>query len=209
MPDPTQTKIDGPDDAPITLLFAHGAGAPMDAPFMEKVAAALGRRGWRVKRFEFPYMASMRNGGPRRPPDPLPRLLDRFREEIATETGRRLVLAGKSMGGRMASMVADDSEAIGWLCFGYPFHPPGRPEKTRTDHLESLKTPGLILQGTRDALGTREDVAGYTLASGIKIHWTEDGDHHLAPRKASGRSHGEALDEAILAADAFLRGLSR
>lgn len=209
MPDSAAIKINGPDDAPVTLLFAHGAGAPMDSPFMGTVTAALTGYGWRVRRFEFPYMASMRNGGPRRPPDPAPRLLDCFRDQIAAEKGRMLVLAGKSMGGRMGSMLADESGAAGWLCFGYPFHPPGRPERTRTDHLENLKAPGLVLQGTRDALGNQEEVAGYKLSPSIAVHWTEDGDHHLAPRKASGRSHAQALDQAILAADAFVRGLTR
>jgi predicted alpha/beta-hydrolase family hydrolase len=203
------TLVDGPADAALTVILAHGAGAPMDSPFLERAAAALAERGWRVRRFEFPYMAERRKSGRKRPPDRTATLLESFRRQIAEEKDRRLVLAGKSMGGRMASLLAGEAKAAGWLCFGYPFHPPGRPEKTRTEHLAALSVPSLILQGTRDPFGGREEVAGYGLAPAIRLHWIEDGNHDLAPRKSSGRSQEAAFAEAIEAADAFLRGLTR
>jgi predicted alpha/beta-hydrolase family hydrolase len=102
--------------------------------------------------------------------------------------GKRLVIGGKSMGGRIASMVADEAGVRGLVCLGYPFHPPGRPEKLRTKHLENLATPALIVQGTRDQFGTKEDVAGYSLSESIRVAWIEDGDHSYKPRASSGRT---------------------
>jgi len=94
-------------------------------------------------------------------------------------------------------MIADSSDVVGLVCLGYPFHPPGKPEKTRTDHLETLQTPTLICQGTRDPFGTPEDVAAYRLSPTIRIHWLEDGNHSLEPRRASGRTTQENWDEAM------------
>lgn len=171
---------DGPEDAKHTFLFAHGAGAPMDDRFMTAVASALGERGIRVVRFEFPYMAKRRTLGKRGAPDRQPVLLDTWREAIAEHGGgAKVAIGGKSMGGRMASMIADEAGVRALICFGYPFHPPGKPEQTRTAHLADLRTPALILQGTRDPFGTREDVAGYHLSRSIRIDWIERGDHSL------------------------------
>jgi predicted alpha/beta-hydrolase family hydrolase len=88
------------------------------------------------------------------------------------------------MGGRIASMIADEVKADGLLCIGYPFHPIGKPEQLRTAHLKHLGKPTLIAQGTRDPFGTREEVANYDLSSAIQILWMEDGDHDLRPRKS-------------------------
>lgn len=175
---------DGPATAPHTFLFAHGAGGAMDTPFMAQVARGLGERGIRVVRFEFPYMAARREGTKRGgPPDRQPVLLDTFRRVIEEHGGgAQVAVGGKSMGGRMASMVADEMKVRALVCLGYPFHPPGKPQQTRTAHLESLRTPALILQGTRDAFGTPEDVAAYTLSPAIRIEWLEGGDHSLKGR---------------------------
>jgi len=126
--------------------------------------------------------------------------------DLAPST-RRLFIGGKSMGGRIASMVADEAEIAGLVCLGYPFHPPGKPEKLRTAHLERLATPALFVQGTRDPFGTREEVAGYRLSPAIGFHWSEDGDHSLKPRKSSGRTTELSLDEAVAAIAGFLRRL--
>jgi uncharacterized protein len=91
------------------------------------------------------------------------------------------------------------------ICFGYPFHPPGRPEKLRTAHLAGLSTPALIIQGTRDQFGSREDVAAYELAPTISVHWIEDGDHSFKPRASSGRTESANVNEAIELAAAFLK----
>src|SRR5690606_36654966 len=130
--------------AGLTFAFAHGAGAPMDTPFMAFFAAALAARGWRVARFEFPYMAARRQGGRRPPPDRQLVLLETWRAVIAHLGAKDLVIGGKSMGGRMASLIADEAGVAGLACLGYPFHPAGKPERLRTEHLAMLKTPCLI-----------------------------------------------------------------
>jgi len=200
--------IDGQNSAARTVVLAHGAGAPMDAPWMTDVAQGLAGHGLRVVRFEFPYMAQRRDTGKRRGPDRPPVLLETWRAVIE-ELGApgELIIGGKSMGGRIATMVADTAGVAGLLCFSYPFHPAGRPEKTRTAHLATLETPSLILQGTRDSLGNADDVAGYDLSPAINLHWLEDGDHDLKPRKASGRTHAQNLAEAVDAAAAFVAGI--
>jgi uncharacterized protein len=180
--------FDGPEVAATTLLLAHGAGAAMDSPALTGAAAALARAGLRVARFEFGYMAARRTGA-RRPPPRAETLIPEFGAAVAALAApRRLVIGGKSMGGRVASMLADELHAearvAGLLCLGYPFHPPGRPDQLRTRHLETLATPALIAQGTRDPFGTREEVETYPLSPAIRLLWLEDGDHDLRPRKS-------------------------
>jgi predicted alpha/beta-hydrolase family hydrolase len=196
---------DGPDAAEQVYVFAHGAGGAMDTPFMSTVARELGERGIRVVRFEFPYMAARRTGGKRGAPDREPVLLNTWRE-VAAELGGgpRLFIGGKSMGGRMATLVADELKVRGTVVFGYPFHPPGQPNKLRTAHLESLTTPMLVLQGERDVFGSRDDVAGYRLSPQIRIEWIPDGDHSLKPRAKSGTTERQNLLHAIEAAAAFM-----
>jgi len=189
-----------------TVVLAHGAGAPMDSPFLEHVAAGLAARGLRVVRFEFPYMHA-RRADRRPPPDREPVLLDRWRAVLAELGGRPPVIGGKSLGGRMASLLADEVGARGLVCLGYPFHPPGKPQRLRVAHLESLRTPTLVVQGTRDALGSREEVASYRLSRSIRVHWVGDGDHSLKPRARSGRSERQNLDEAVDAVAQFVGGL--
>lgn len=198
--------FDGPGDAAVTILLAHGAGAPMDSTSMTAAALALAGVGFRVARFEFGYMAARRTADGRKPPPRAETLNPEYRAAIA-ELGAQgtLVIGGKSMGGRVASMVADDLHAegkiAGLLCLGYPFHPPGKPEQLRTRHLADLKTPALICQGTRDEFGTRDEVSRYALSDRIELLWLEDGDHDLKPRKkVSGSStadHLKTLAEAV------------
>lgn len=198
----------GPAGAAGTFVLAHGAGAPMDSPFLERMAADLGERGVRVARFEFPYMRALRETGARKPPDREPVLRQAWRDAVAAVGGAgSLVIGGKSLGGRMASLVADELGVRGLVCLGYPFHPPGQPAKLRTAHLAPLHTPALIVQGTRDPFGTREEVAGYTLSPSIRLCWLEDGDHSFVPRKSSGRTAAENLAEAVAAVAEFLAGL--
>ncbi len=197
--------LDGPPDARTTLVLAHGAGTPMDAPFLDAVARELAARGIRVARFEFPYMAKRREEGRRGPLDRRPVLLAAWRDALEKlGGGPRLVIGGKSLGGRMASLLADEVEARGLVCLGYPFHPPRQPERLRTAHLEQIRTPTLIVQGTRDPFGGPEDVAGYRLSPAIRLVWIEDGDHDLRPRGGAGRSQAENLRQASDAVARFL-----
>ena len=200
--------INGPGNAALTLVLAHGAGAPMDAPFMTTIAEGVAAAGFRVVRFEFPYMQRRRTSGKGGTPDPERVLMQSWSDTIAElGGGSRLVIGGKSMGGRIASMAADETGVRGLLCLGYPFHPPGKPEKTRTQHLEHLHTPALILQGTRDTFGLPDDVKNYRLAKKIRVEWIEDGDHSFKPRARSGRTEADNLRHAITLISDFLAGL--
>ncbi|HEX9986592.1 MAG TPA: alpha/beta fold hydrolase [Thermoanaerobaculia bacterium] len=195
--------FDGPPEAKRVFVFAHGAGGAMDTPFMTKFARGLGENGIRVIRFEFPYMAARRTTGKRGAPDRQPVLLEHFRKVVA-DAGGRPFIGGKSMGGRMASMVADELNVAGLICLGYPFHPPGKPEQLRTAHLAALRTPSLIVQGERDPLGTRPEVEGYSLSPAIRLEWLKDGDHSFKPRVQSGTSEVTNLAEGIKVVTAFI-----
>jgi len=178
----------------------------MDSPFMRIVAEGVAASGIRVARFEFPYMRRRRETGRRGAPDAPAVLLQSWREAIAELGGPdRLVIGGKSMGGRIASMVADEAAVRGLICLGYPFHPPGDPTKTRTKHLQTLTTPALIVQGERDSFGGREEVARYKLSREIRMEWIGDGDHSFKPRRSSGRTEAENLREAIELVVSFVR----
>jgi uncharacterized protein len=196
--------FDGSTSAAVTVALAHGAGAPMDSPFMTFFAQGLAQQGCRVARFEFPYMAGRRQGGGRRPPDRLNVLLDCWRTVIDRLGPERLVIGGKSLGGRMASMVADPLGVRALVCLGYPFHPPGRPETLRIEHLRRLETPALILQGTRDPFGDPKDVADYPLSPAVRVHWLADGDHGFTPRVSSGRTEKQNWQEALAVVGAFI-----
>src|SRR6266446_2681075 len=190
--------IDGPRDAAFTLVLAHGAGAAMDSRFMNVIAEGVATKGICVARFEFPYMAARRADGRRRAPDRGPVLLGSWRSTIQKlGDPSRIVIGGKSLGGRIASMVADEIHVAGLVCLGYPFHPPGNAAQTRIKHLENLQTPALILQGTRDSFGRPEEVAKYPLSARIRIVWMEDGDHSFKPTARSGRTEAQNLAEAI------------
>lgn len=196
--------INGPEGA-ATLVLAHGAGAAMDSDFMNQLAEGLAVAGIRVVRFEFPYMAERRNGGKKRPPDRAPKLLEHY-AAVLDELGEAPVfIGGKSMGGRMATLLAAERPVAGVCVFGYPFHPPGKPEKQRIEHLPGLRCPVLICQGERDPMGRREEVAAYQLPSSIELHWLDDGDHSLKPRKASGLTLADNLHRAIDRTTAFIQ----
>jgi predicted alpha/beta-hydrolase family hydrolase len=183
----------------------------MNSPFMANFADGLANRGHtlgglQVVRFEFPYMMTAHQQGKSRPPDREPVLLERWRNIIDTvQAGgcprERLVIGGKSLGGRMASLIADEQRVAALVCLGYPFHPPGKPTNLRIAHLQTLKTPTLICQGTRDPFGNKAEVPNYELSSSIRLHWLEDGEHSFKPRKASGfteMDHWQAAMEAIM-----------
>jgi len=190
--------FDGPRTADFTLVLAHGAGAPMDSPFMRIVAESVAAAGIRVARFEFPYMHRRRESGRGGAPDPPAVLLQSWRDAInELGGGDRVVIGGKSLGGRIASMVADEKGVCGLVCLGYPFHPPGNPDRIRTKHLEKLKTRALIVQGERDTFGLPAEVARYQLSRKIRIEWIPDGDHSFKPRKSSGHSEAGNLEKAI------------
>ncbi|MHC8321376.1 alpha/beta fold hydrolase [Pseudomonas sp. GB2N2] len=194
--------------ASATLILAHGAGAPMDSSWMNDMAARLAAQGVNVVRFEFPYMAQRRLDGGKRPPNPAPKLLECWRQvfaEVRRHVAGRLAIGGKSMGGRMASLLADELGADALVCLGYPFYAVGKPEKPRVEHLAALKTRTLIVQGERDALGNRETVEGYALSMSIEVFWLVAGDHDLKPLKASGFTHEQHLAAAAGKVASFMQ----
>lgn len=179
------------------MLFAHGAGAGMDHDFMAQLASLLESVGLEVVRFEFPYMQKRREDGKKRPPDRMNVLMQHYKEliEFYSTQGRPLYIAGKSMGGRVASMLLEETSAAACFVFGYPFHPTGKPETLRTEHLLGAGKPVHIFQGTRDTMGNREEVVHYGLPNSVHLHWLEDGNHDLKPRKASGYTQQMHLDQ--------------
>ena len=201
------TPIETPHDGP---ALAHGAGQGMDSPFMQHIAHAIGAGGIQVVRFNFPYMVKRLESGRQRPPDREPVLQAHWRaviEQIRSSHPGPLVIGGKSMGGRIASLIADGQQIAGLVCLGYPFHPPGRPERLRTAHLQGIRTPTLICQGERDPFGRREEVEAYPLSSAINIHWVNDGEHSFKPRKASAVTQEDNLRAAATAMADFIAGL--
>jgi uncharacterized protein len=212
---PSKLLSSGPSTARCHIVLAHGAGAPMTSPFMEKMTGLLAERGLRVSRFEFAYMAARRTGT-RKPPPKAELLIPEYdaiarRLTASLKNGQRLVVGGKSMGGRVASLVAGTlhSEGLiaGLTCLGYPFHPPGNPDKLRTSHLETLGCPALIVQGERDPFGTRSEVDGYALSRSIRLEWLTDGDHDLKPRRP--RTHDANLAAAADSIAAFCEKLAK
>lgn len=209
-----ELMIDGPADADCLLVLAHGAGAPMTSPFLRSMSELLAARGLATARFEFAYMAARRDGG-RRPPPRAERLVPEYVQVVdrlsAEAPGRRLVIGGKSMGGRVASLAADelhrDGRIAALVCLGYPFHPPTRPSELRTAHLAGLMCPTLIVQGERDPFGNRDEVEGYALSPAIRIAWIGDGDHDFGPRGGSGFTRKGNLTAAADAIASFVQGL--
>jgi len=200
----TDLRITGTPDCRATLILAHGAGAGMETPFLEFFANRLPELGVRVARFEFAYMRERANSGKRRPPPRAEQLTGEYLDALAAlEPAERLLIGGKSMGGRVASLIADDlfraRRIDGLVCLGYPFHPPKAPGKLRTQHLEVLACPALIVQGARDPFGTRQEVAGYGLPSSIRLHWVGGGNHDLAPSAKAREAAWQGAVDAIAA----------
>ncbi|MBN9606190.1 MAG: hypothetical protein J0G30_06225 [Actinomycetales bacterium] len=219
MPDAPDLLWDDPEHplpSGAVLVLAHGAGAPMDAADMTRTARALADAGLRVARFEFGYMAA-RRGGTRKPPPRAETLVGEYRAAVAavgasTGAGTPLLIGGRSMGGRVATLVLDElwreGVAAGGAVISYPWHPPGKPEQPRIAHLEHLSAPLLVCQGTRDPFGSPEDVAGYPLSASVRVEWFDDGDHSLVPRKTvSGHTAAEHLARAAALIAAFATSL--
>ncbi|BDC83508.1 alpha/beta hydrolase [Aeromonas caviae] len=191
---------EGAVEAPVRILLAHGAGAGMEHAFLAELSRLLAGPDIEVVRFNFPYMSKRALDGKRRPPDRQPVLLAHWRQMAKEFAHPWLFLAGKSMGGRMAAELYQDGEdemnAAGLLILGYPFHPPANPDRWRGDVLKQIKTPTLLLQGERDAFGTRAELADFPFSPAVSVHWLTDGDHGFKPRKSSGVSEQENLRQA-------------
>jgi predicted alpha/beta-hydrolase family hydrolase len=206
----------GPKGAETLLVLAPGAGAQMTSDWMNEVTTLLADAGIRVARFNFAYMTARIETGSRKPPPRAEALIGEYLvalDQIVGENSfaRRVLIGGKSLGGRVASLAAgplfESGRIAGLVCLGYPFHPPKKPEQLRTAHLHDLACPMLIVQGERDPFGGRSDVEGYGLPTNIAVHWATDGDHDLAPRRASGATLDSNLAAAVSAVVRFADGL--
>jgi predicted alpha/beta-hydrolase family hydrolase len=205
--------LDIPDQARACFVFAHGAGAGMESAFMADMAQDLFHQGIAVVRFNFNYMDIIAQTGKRRPPENKVKLLAQF-EAVLARVGQDeqlntlpLFIGGKSMGGRMSTMLLDNTKAPvhGAVVFGYPFHPPGKPDKLRTEHLLEINKKLLIIQGERDTFGTQNEVNSYHLSANISVVFLSDGDHSLKPRKSSGFSYPQHLQLASEYASEFMK----
>ena len=190
-----------PPESVATVVVAHGAGAGMEHPFMVGFTEALNERGIATMRFNFPYIEAGRKF-PDRPPAAIATwnaAMDAARQRSG---GRPVFAAGKSFGGRMASMaVAEGMETAGLVFLGYPLHAPGKPEKPRDAHLYGLGVPMLFLQGTRDpfALPGELDPVVERIGPNASLAWFEGGDHSfkVARSKRSPAEDGAWLADAV------------
>ena len=209
MPDFLWTHPETPPLA--TLLLAHGAGAAMDSPFMTKLAAALASEGVVVARFEFAYMAGRRTGGSKRPPPRADKLIGEFQtalQALMSASDGPILIGGKSMGGRVAAMLAGGASLPGRVkgvcCFGYPFHPTGKADADwRMEPLQEAKRPVLICQGDRDPFGSRAELDEISLPEQISLTYLEDGNHDFGPRGKSPATLDGNIAEAAKAVAGF------
>ena len=191
------------------LILAHGSGQPADSPWMEQLTQALEGYELEVHRFNFAYMEAALKAGKPRPPSKLETLLLEYEAQLKRFEGRTVFVGGKSLGGRVASHLATLHNPAGVVAFGYPFHPPGKPDKLRTDHLPRLRCPMLICQGERDAFGKREEVESYQLPQQVRVQWLPGGDHQFKPPKRLATTLEANLKAAAEAAAKFMRSPDR
>ena len=190
------------------FIFAHGAGGHMNDRAMVAVAETLGARGFDVVRFNFPYREKKSSR-----PDPMPVLKATIADVVARVRKERnpdkLIIGGRSMGGRAASMLAADGfDCDGLLLLAYPLHPAGQPEKLRDAHLPKIEVPVLCFNGTRDTLCRRDLMEKAT--SGLRgwtMHWLEGADHSFHVLKSSGRTDAEVLEEIGIAGERWVSSI--
>ncbi|MGY4877273.1 alpha/beta fold hydrolase [Vreelandella aquamarina] len=195
------------------LLFAHGAGSGQDSFFMRQFATEVAEYGIQLMTLDFAYMRKMNIEERRRPPPKVERLVDELAYWyglIAAEKDSPLWIGGKSMGGRVASMLAAQQHVAGVIITGYPFHPPRSPDRLRLAHWSAVSAPSLILQGERDPFGRPHEVETYVLPGNVQVEWLPSGDHDLKPLRSSGLDQCELIRQAAQEAARFMRvdGLS-
>ncbi len=210
--DEHQYVYNSAEQAKALFVFAHGAGADMNHEFMSQIASLLNDNDISVIRFNFPYMIKRSEDGKRRPPDRMPKLLDSYLSLLSClDTDLPLFIGGKSMGGRVAATLMNETvsgKAIeqlkGGICLGYPFHPQKKPEKLRLEPLQENQKKLLIVQGERDALGSKEEIIDYQLSSLCQLLFLADGDHSLKPRVKSGFTHQQHINTCVQAIVSFI-----
>lgn len=198
--------VDSPHAPIADFVFAHGAGANKNSDFMQTMTQNLVELGIRVIRFDFPYMIKAQQTGRRHPPNKMPMLQDDFMQVLADHKSELpLFVGGKSMGGRVATMLPDFTAVSGIVCLGYPFHPPGKSDKLRTEHLFSITKPVLVIQGERDTFGNRAEVTQYGLPDNIEIAFLAAADHSFVPLRSTNIDPNEHLRSAATRMTRFIQ----
>ncbi|WP_286262479.1 alpha/beta family hydrolase [Thalassotalea atypica] len=207
----TSSIMEHAENPKALFVFAHGAGADMNSSFMKIMSELLLGRNISVMKFNFPYMDKRGQDGKRRPPDRMPVLLDTLAHHLnVLENKLPIMLGGKSMGSRVcATWLADTIDhgsncILGLVALGYPFHPIGKPEKLRLKPLQDNSLPTLIIQGERDKLGCKNEIANYHLPKECNIKYMIDGDHDLKPRVKSGYTHQQHIQQASELVEKFI-----
>jgi predicted alpha/beta-hydrolase family hydrolase len=199
-------RTDPAKRGPWTLAYAPGASADLRDPFGVYAAGELAARGVTVVRFQFPYKEAGRSA-----PDRPPVLEATWRAviEAVREPRRKLCVGGRSMGGRIASMVAADGSPVDAVClFANPLHPPGKPENARVEHLPRLKVPTMFISGTNDAFGSPDELrTAAKKVRGSKIHLLDGADHGFSVKKSTGRTREDVWAEAVTAFTDWLLAL--
>lgn len=188
------------------FVMTHGSGSDAYSPWMNAVSEQLEAGGVQVARFQFDYMQRILERGTRQPPPRAPVLMAQWQRELA-DVKHSCVIGGKSLGGRMATMIMADNpppQVRGVVCLGYPYHPAKKSEKLRIDHLADIKVPVLVVQGTRDPMGAQHDVEQYDLPPNIQHVWLPDGDHDFKPRQSSGVTLEQNLTQACGSVVSFI-----
>ncbi|MEX2100373.1 MAG: alpha/beta family hydrolase [Acidimicrobiia bacterium] len=196
------------------VLLAHGAGSDMHATSLVAVADALANAGIPSLRFNYPYRTAGK-GAPDRP-----KILHAATREAAAELAKRvklpperIVLGGRSMGGRYCSLIVGDPEdpvpALGLLMLGYPLHAAGKPDQQRAEHFPRLRVPVLFVSGTRDSLAGKDELtqAARAIKPRARFHWLETADHGFRPLKASGLTTGDVNADVAAASTSWVSGL--
>ncbi|WP_187776071.1 alpha/beta family hydrolase [Salinicola corii] len=182
------------------LVLCHGAGGGHESTFLTELRQRLAASGIQVVALEFAYMATARREGRRRPPPKIDTLMAELTEWrrvlMELDDGMPLWLGGKSMGGRVASLLATRIALAGLVLFGYPFHPPGKPTRLRLEHWPQIACPVLLFQGTRDPFGRRDEVEGYELPVQVECHFMDGGDHDWQVPKRCAHTQSTLIDEA-------------
>ncbi|MFT6733908.1 MAG: putative alpha/beta-hydrolase family hydrolase [Polaribacter sp.] len=201
------------------FLFTHGAGAGIEHEFMKEMVRKLNLSGLQTIPFNFPYMKIMQETGKRRPPDRMPKLIEAFAKQLEhcqkEYPNQKIIIGGKSMGGRVASLLAAQLEenktnlVDACICLGFPFHPPKKLDKYRGEHLAKIKTPTLILQGERDTFGSSSEIDDYILSAAVNVSFIPDGDHSFKPRVRSGHTLGSNIELSVKAIIEYVASLSK
>jgi len=185
----------------------------MATPFMDTIARGIINAGVRVVRFHFPFMEETLRTGMEIPPNSRKILKQCFSEvimhclEAERCPSKYIIIGGKTMGARIASIVADEHKVAGVICLGYPFHPLKKPKYFRIKHLRSIQTPTLICQGERDPFGRREEVQQRIFSKSIKFHWLADSDNNFKPGRLSDRTYDENMEDIIRVCNRFINHL--